>query len=434
MLAFSPPPPPLFSTNKPNNIVGWPLDDLTRFEDQNYLFSDYDQYPLLFLNTYNLHTLPPPSDQHNNHNHQRFEVDRSATPSSSTATAINSDLTMVEKKLNHNASERDRRKKVNHMYSALRSLLPPSDHTKKLSIPATVSRVLKYVPELQEEVESLVLKKEELLSKMNSMQQGKTITATTTANQEIKKVKSIAPNSLSSISATQLSEKEIAVQILSYKADNDLLSEMLHNYENEGLSLLHASSFESIGGRLFHNLHLQAEVSYCMEAELNPSLPSTTAVTGDDPTIIKKLCHNASERDRRKRINSLYSSLRSLLPAADQMKKLSNPSTISRTIKYIPELQNQVKGLIKKKEELLSSMSKRVELIYEESHKKSSLLSAWRSLCNVSVSRLNDSEIVLQISCFKVQQTPLSHILIDLEEDGFSVLNVNSFESLKNVP
>ncbi|KAM6571669.1 hypothetical protein CsatA_015749 [Cannabis sativa] len=165
------------------------------------------------------------------------------------------------------------------------------------------------------------------------------------------------------------------------------------------------------------------------ENNLNPSLPSTTAVTGDDPTIIKKLCHNASERDRRKRINSLYSSLRSLLPAADQMKKLSNPSTISRTIKYIPELQNQVKGLIKKKEELLSSMSKRVELIYEESHKKSSLLSAWRSLCNVSVSRLNDSEIVLQISCFKVQQTPLSHILIDLEEDGFSVLNVNSFES-----
>ncbi|KAM6571667.1 hypothetical protein CsatA_015747 [Cannabis sativa] len=266
MLAFSPPPPPLFSTNKPNNIVGWPLDDLTRFEDQNYLFSDYDQYPLLFLNTYNLHTLPPPSDQHNNHNHQRLEVDRSATPSSSTATAINSDLTMVEKKLNHNASERDRRKKVNHMYSALRSLLPPSDHTKKLSIPATVSRVLKYVPELQEEVESLVLKKEELLSKINSMQQGKTITATTTANQEIKKVKNIGPNSLSSISATQLSEKEIAVQILSYKADNDLLSEMLHNYENEGLSLLHASSFESIGGRLFHNLHLQAEVSYCMES------------------------------------------------------------------------------------------------------------------------------------------------------------------------
>ncbi|KAM6548025.1 hypothetical protein CsatB_019701 [Cannabis sativa] len=163
-------------------------------------------------------------------------------------------------------------------------------------------------------------------------------------------------------------------------------------------------------------------------AKLNQSPPSTTAVTGDDPTVIKKLCHNASERDRRKKINSLYSSLRSLLPAADQMKKLSNPSTISRTIKYIPELQNQVKGLIQKKEHLLLRISRRVEHIYEESHKKSSS-SGWRSLCNVSANRLNDREIVLQISSFKAQQTPLSNILVDLEEDGFSVLNASSFES-----
>lgn len=33
------------------------------------------------------------------------------------------------KKLNHNASERDRRKKINGLYSSLRSLLPASDHT-----------------------------------------------------------------------------------------------------------------------------------------------------------------------------------------------------------------------------------------------------------------------------------------------------------------
>lgn len=39
---------------------------------------------------------------------------------------------------------------------------------------------------------------------------------------------------------------------------------------------------------------------------------------GDDATVVKKLNHNASERDRRKRINSLYSSLFSLLPASDQ--------------------------------------------------------------------------------------------------------------------
>lgn len=32
----------------------------------------------------------------------------------------------------------------------------------------------------------------------------------------------------------------------------------------------------------------------------------------------KKLSHNASERDRRKKMNGLFSSLRSLLPASDQ--------------------------------------------------------------------------------------------------------------------
>ncbi|XP_062109729.1 transcription factor ORG2-like [Humulus lupulus] len=169
-----------------------------------------------------------------------------------------------------------------------------------------------------------------------------------------------------------------------------------------------------------------------IQSLLHQPPPSTTAVTGDDPTIVKKLCHNASERERRKKLNSLYASLRSLLPPppADRlMKKLSNPSTISRTIMYIPELQNQVKGLIQKKEELLSCISRRsVELIYEERHKKSSS-AYWRTLSNVSASRLNERELVLQISSFKVQQTPLSHILVDLEEDGFPVLNATSFES-----
>ncbi|CAN6837306.1 unnamed protein product [Brassica oleracea] len=37
--------------------------------------------------------------------------------------------------------------------------------------------------------------------------------------------------------------------------------------------------------------------------------------------LTKKLNHNASERDRRKKINSLFSSLRSCLPASDQTVK-----------------------------------------------------------------------------------------------------------------
>nr|XP_009796478.1 PREDICTED: transcription factor bHLH101-like [Nicotiana sylvestris] len=68
----------------------------------------------------------------------------------------------IVKKLNHNASERDRRKNTNSLYSSLRFLLPATDQTKKVSLPATVGRVLKYIPELKKEVERLTQKKENL--------------------------------------------------------------------------------------------------------------------------------------------------------------------------------------------------------------------------------------------------------------------------------
>ncbi|KAJ6700146.1 ACHAETE-SCUTE TRANSCRIPTION FACTOR-RELATED [Salix purpurea] len=109
--------------------------------------------------------------------------------------------------------------------------------------------------------------------------------------------------------------------------------------------------------------------------------------------MVKKLHHNASERDRRKKINSLYSSLRSLLPASDHMKKLSIPSTISRVLKYIPELQQQVEKQIQRKEELLSKLSGQGYLIHQENQRKDTMYS---SLPSVSASRLGDREVVVQ--------------------------------------
>lgn len=51
------------------------------------------------------------NDSNSNHGQEEEEEDRG---------------TVLEKKLNHNASERDRRKKLNTLYSSLRALLPPS--------------------------------------------------------------------------------------------------------------------------------------------------------------------------------------------------------------------------------------------------------------------------------------------------------------------
>ena len=60
------------------------------------------------------------------------------------------------------------------------------------------------------------------------------------------------------------------------------------------------------------------------QPKLEPNCSTISTSIGSSPTMVKKLYHNASERDRRKKINTLYSSLRTLLPPADQAVLLVN--------------------------------------------------------------------------------------------------------------
>ncbi|TXG70167.1 hypothetical protein EZV62_005102 [Acer yangbiense] len=327
-----------------------------------------------------------------------------------------SNPTMV-KKLYHNASERDRRKKVNTLYSSLRSLLPAADQTKKLSIPVTISRALRYIPELEQQLENLIQKKEELLSRKGNV-----------IHHQEKQRKGHVGSSFFSISVSRLSDNEVVIQISTYKLHKNPLSEiLLHLEDDHGLLLVDASSFESSGGRLFYTLHLDQNKP---QVQLDHSASFNTHSSGD-PTTVKKFYHNASERDRRKKINTLYSSLRSLLPANDHTKKLSIPGTISHVLKYIPELQQQVESLIQKKEEVLSRISSSRQegedvIIHQEKQRKSLVGS---SLFSISARRLSDSEVVIQISSYKLRQNPLSEILFNLEEDGLLLINASSFES-----
>ncbi|XP_041027979.1 transcription factor ORG2-like [Juglans microcarpa x Juglans regia] len=179
--------------------------------------------------------------------------------------------------------------------------------------------------------------------------------------------------------------------------------------------------------------HLIPSSSYHKQVGLDPHAHVTapTAPVGGgrgDPKMVQKLNHNASERERRKKMNGLYSSLRSLLPEADQMKKLSIPTTVSRMIKYIPELEQQVVGLIQRKEELLSRISRLVDQNTHQENQPFGSVAAWSSLSTVSASRVNDREIVIQIPTCEDQKTPLSEILLALEEDGLLLLNASSFE------
>ncbi|KAB2608385.1 transcription factor ORG2-like [Pyrus ussuriensis x Pyrus communis] len=229
------------------STIGWPIDqDLTSHDYyKDHITTTNDQT----AESSSLHILPS--------GHPKSELDRS-TPST-TISGEYSSVSPVAKKLNHNASERDRRKKINSLYSSLRSLLP-ADQLKKLSIPNTVSRVVKYIPELQKQVEGLIRKREELLSRITKQESA--------LHEEKNQIKSAARSSLSAVSAYQLNDKEVAIQISSLKTKNNLLSDILLNLEDEeGLQILNASSFESSGGRVFYNLQFQMERTYRLECE-----------------------------------------------------------------------------------------------------------------------------------------------------------------------
>lgn len=123
---------------------------------------------------------------------------------------------------------------------------------KKLSIPATVSRVLKYIPDLQREVEGLVEKKEELVSRIHKSRKIQDLA-------HIKRrTKCVNQKTLSVVSASPLGEREVLIQICTIKVEESILiSEILLNLEEDGLILLNASCFESFGDKIFYNFHLE---------------------------------------------------------------------------------------------------------------------------------------------------------------------------------
>ena len=94
-------------------------------------------------------------------------------------------------------------------------------------------------------------------------------------------------------------------------------------------------------------------------------------------------------------------------------------------LKYIPELEQQVEVLIQKKEELISRISTQGEQIHQENQRT---IVGRGSLSAVSANWLNDNEVMIQISIYKVHKSPLADILLNLEKDGFLVLNASSFE------
>ena len=79
-------------------------------------------------------------------------------------------------------------------------------------------------------------------------------------------------------------------------------------------------------------------------------------------------------------------------------KKLSIPQTVSRSLKYIPELQ--VKKLIQKKEELLVRVSgQRAIEHYVEPQPKA----VARYVSTISATKLGDNEVMVQITLSEIR-------------------------------
>ncbi|KAF8102097.1 hypothetical protein N665_0201s0384 [Sinapis alba] len=155
---------------------------------------------------------------------------------------------VVIKKLNHNASERNRRKKTNSLFSFLRSCLPDTDETKKLSIPQTISRSLQYIPELQEQVKKLVQKKEDLSARVLGQRES-----------YVKPQPKVATSYFSTVFATRVRDNEVMVQISSSKIHNFSIYNVLSGLEADGFALVDVSSSSTRGDRLFYTLNLQVD-------------------------------------------------------------------------------------------------------------------------------------------------------------------------------
>ncbi|KAK4725421.1 hypothetical protein R3W88_028200 [Solanum pinnatisectum] len=246
------------------NSIGWSFEEPLSYDDhQNNMTTittsqfQTDQNNKLFEGSRVDNTIYLPLSHHQQQCSKKSEFD---------VDELGAERLLMEKKLNHNASERNRRKKMNFLYTTLRSLLPPTNkhQKKKLSFPATVSYVQEYIPELKKEIERLSKTKDLLLSKKSNYSllqiddnKRKLIMGGTSSN-----------SSTTSICATQLSNGQVLVQISTTQENDFTISQVSASLEEDGLILLNASSFKSFGDKVFHSLHFQMQGPIEMDIQI----------------------------------------------------------------------------------------------------------------------------------------------------------------------
>ncbi|XP_075486437.1 transcription factor bHLH160 [Primulina tabacum] len=151
--------------------------------------------------------------------------------------------------MDHNAKERIRRMKINASFLAIRALLPDSRRSKKRwSAPSIVDRVLKYIPELQNEIQELDSKKQSYLQQHES------------SSKKNENPTSNLDEDRSCISISRVDRNEAIVQIcMPRKGErkDSVFANMLRKVEDEGYFINSASTLGVGENRICHHLHIQ---------------------------------------------------------------------------------------------------------------------------------------------------------------------------------
>ncbi|CAK7357040.1 unnamed protein product [Dovyalis caffra] len=156
----------------------------------------------------------------------------------------------TSKKQQHNAKEKVRRMKLNASYSALASLLPKSQRSKipqkKWSAPGIIDKVVKYIPELESEIEQLNFKKNTMLSKIEDR---KPIDQQDLSTEE---------RQTPTILIHEVRQGEVIIQFcLQRDKENAAVSNLFRNLEEQSMSIVSASSSNVCEERICYNLHIR---------------------------------------------------------------------------------------------------------------------------------------------------------------------------------
>ncbi|XP_010548673.1 PREDICTED: uncharacterized protein LOC104820026 isoform X2 [Tarenaya hassleriana] len=185
------------------------------------------------------------ADDEHEHEHEHDERDHEEDGSS------------CAKKQEHNAKERLRRMKLHASYLALGTLLPDSPASKKWSAPVIIDRALTCIPELQNEVEHLTLRKRQILTAIETGKKKK-------LSDKGKSSEQGSDRAVPMVSVHDLGrDGEILVQICvknDERNHQDRFGDLLHAIESQGMGILSSSSAALVSSDqciLSHHLHVK---------------------------------------------------------------------------------------------------------------------------------------------------------------------------------